>query len=254
MLAETVLAGLALASAALAAPAPNPVEFIKRAPPAGVVIQKCSTPGVLALAYDDGPWQYTSRLVDILDAAGAKATFFMTGTLYGCIYNQAAAVRKAYASGHQIASHTWSHPHWSGMAAWQIQQEMTKLEDAFVNLIGKKPAYVRPPFLETGGQVLPVLGQMGYKVITNDVDSGDWNGYSPQQSQQAFQWAGAGGNGHIPLMHETYDSTVNVLTPWLINWARQNNLRLVTVAECLGDANGAYQPGNFQPNGQNSCW
>lgn len=62
---------------------------------------------MLALAYDDGPYQYTSELVDILDAAGAKATFFFTGTLYGCIYNQASAVQKAYNSGHQVASHTW---------------------------------------------------------------------------------------------------------------------------------------------------
>ncbi|KAL2150476.1 hypothetical protein VTH82DRAFT_7039 [Thermothelomyces myriococcoides] len=253
MLAKTVLGGLALASSAIAAPAPNPIEFVKRAPPAGVVIQKCSKPGVLALAYDDGPYQFTSRLVDILDAAGAKATFFWTGTLYGCIYNQADAVKKAFASGHQIASHTWTHPHWSGYSAAQIQQEMTRLEDAFVNLIGKKPAYVRPPYLETGGQVLSVLGQMGYKVITNDIDTGDWNNQSPQQSEQAFIQAGAGGNGHIPLMHETYDSTVNVLTPWIIDWAKQNNLQLVTIAECLDDPDGGYQPGNFEGNGQNFC-
>ncbi len=107
MLAETVIAGLLLASGAVAAPAPDSLTFIKRAASPGVVIQKCNTPGVLALAYDDGPYQYTSQLVDILDKAGAKATFFWTGTLYGCIYNQAAAVKKAFASGHQIASHTW---------------------------------------------------------------------------------------------------------------------------------------------------
>jgi hypothetical protein len=32
-------------------------------------------------------------------------------------------------------------------------------------------------------------------------------------------------------MHETYASTVQVLTPWLINWAKQNNLKLVTVGK-----------------------
>ncbi|KAK3299430.1 carbohydrate esterase family 4 protein [Chaetomium fimeti] len=253
MLAETVIAGLLLASGAVAAPAPNPLELMKRAPSPGVVIQKCSNPGMLALAYDDGPYQYTSQLVDILDAADAKATFFWTGTLYGCIYNQAAAVKKTFASGHQIASHTWTHGHMGSMGASQIRTEMTKLEDAMVNLIGKKPAYIRPPYLDTGGQFLPTMQSMGYKVITNDVDSGDWNNQSPQQSQQAFQRAGAGGNGHISLMHETYAGTVNTLTPWLINWAKQNNLKLVTVAECLGDAEGAYQSGTFTPNGQNSC-
>ena len=65
--------------------------------------------------------------------------------------------------------------------------------------------------------------------VTDDIDAGDWNNQSPQQSQQKFIQAGAGGNGHIPLMHETYDSTVSVLVPWLIDWAAQNNLKLVTV-------------------------
>ena len=96
-----------LAAGAAAWPAMNPIEFMKRAPNPGVVISKCISPGMLALAYDDGPYQYTSTLVDILDQAGAKGTFFWTGTLYGCIYGQSAAVEKAHKSGHQIASHTW---------------------------------------------------------------------------------------------------------------------------------------------------
>ncbi|KAL2118764.1 hypothetical protein VTJ04DRAFT_5723 [Mycothermus thermophilus] len=253
MLAETVITGLLLASSAVAYPAPNPVQFLKRAPEAGVVIQRCANPGQLALAYDDGPYQYTSQLVDILDRGGAKATFFWTGTLYGCIYNQAAAVRKAFASGHQIASHSWSHGYMGNMNEQQIRSEMTRLEEALVNLIGKKPAYMRPPYLQTSGVFLPTMRAMGYKVITNDVDSGDWNNQSPQQSQQAFQRAGTSGPGHIPLMHETYASTVNTLTPWLINWANQNGLKLVTVAECLNDAEGMYQPGNFTGNGRNYC-
>ena len=102
------LAFLGLAPTLALAHLPNdPSRLSPRAPTPGVVITQCASPGMLALAYDDGPYQYTSELVDILDAAGAKATFFFTGTLYGCIYNQASAVQKAYNSGHQVASHTW---------------------------------------------------------------------------------------------------------------------------------------------------
>jgi peptidoglycan/xylan/chitin deacetylase (PgdA/CDA1 family) len=108
---------------------------------------------------------------------------------------------------------------------------MTQVEDAFVNLIGKKAAYMRPPYLDTAGQTLPVLKDMGYKVITDDVDAQDWNGFTPPQSEAAFTAAGPDGNGHIPLMHETYNATVHELTPWLINWAKENNLKLVTVGE-----------------------
>ena len=103
----SMLGALALAATAAATPVSSPLDVFRRAPNAGVVITQCSKPGVIALAYDDGPYQLTSELVDILDEAGAKGTFFWTGTLYGCIYDQAEAVKKAYASGHQIASHTW---------------------------------------------------------------------------------------------------------------------------------------------------
>jgi peptidoglycan/xylan/chitin deacetylase (PgdA/CDA1 family) len=110
---------------------------------------------------------------------------------------------------------------------------MTKVEDALVNLIGKKPAYMRPPYLDTSGAVLPTLKAMGYKVITDDIDTGDWNHNTPAQSEALFTQAGPGGNGHIPLMHEVYNTTVHELTPWLINWAKQNNLKLVTVGKLI---------------------
>lgn len=106
---------------------------------------------------------------------------------------------------------------------------MTRLEQALINIIGVKPTYMRPPYLATGGNVLSTMGSLGYRVITDDVDSEDWNGKTPAQSEAKFTAAGAGGNGHIPLMHETYASTVDTLTPWLINWAKNNNLKLVTV-------------------------
>jgi peptidoglycan/xylan/chitin deacetylase (PgdA/CDA1 family) len=157
------------------------------------------------------------------------------------------------------------------MSASQITQEMQKVEQALVNIIGIKPAYMRPPYLETSGQFLPTLKGLGYKVITDDIDTGDWNKNTPAQSEQLFTKAGATGNGHIPLMHEVYPGTVDTLTPWLINWAKTNNLSIVTVgkltrpihyrssltyntpAECLGDPDGMYQTGNWTSNGATSC-
>jgi peptidoglycan/xylan/chitin deacetylase (PgdA/CDA1 family) len=117
------------------------------------------------------------------------------------------------------------------MSESQLTSEMTKYEQAVVNIIGKKPLYMRPPYLATGGSVLPTMKKLNYRVITDDIDTGDWNNQTPQQSQQKFTQAGARGNGHIPLMHETYQSTVQTLTPWLINWATTNDLKLVTVGK-----------------------
>lgn len=130
-----------------------------------------------------------------------------------------------------MASHTWTHGHVGSMSSSQLTTEMTKLEQAYVNIFGRKPRYMRPPYLETSGSVPSVMKTLGYNIITNDIDTGDWNGQSAAQSQAKFTAAGASGNGHIPLMHETYSSTANELTTWLINWAKTNNLKIVTVGK-----------------------
>jgi peptidoglycan/xylan/chitin deacetylase (PgdA/CDA1 family) len=77
----------ALAAVAVSKPIPDPLHIMSRAgPAAGQVITKCAAPGQIALAYDDGPYQYTQKLVDTLTAGGAKGTFFVTGTLYGMFF------------------------------------------------------------------------------------------------------------------------------------------------------------------------
>ncbi len=83
MTVKSIVAGLSYALCASAVSVPSPIDVIRRDHSLGTVITKCAKPGVLALAFDDGPYQYTQKLVDTLNAAGAKGTFFFTGTLYG---------------------------------------------------------------------------------------------------------------------------------------------------------------------------
>jgi peptidoglycan/xylan/chitin deacetylase (PgdA/CDA1 family) len=72
----------------------------------GVIINSCTVPGDFAIAFDDGPFQYTSEALDLLDAAGIKATFFMNGQNYDSIYNYAGVIQRMAGAGHQVASHT----------------------------------------------------------------------------------------------------------------------------------------------------
>jgi peptidoglycan/xylan/chitin deacetylase (PgdA/CDA1 family) len=59
------------------------------APPVGVIINDCTTPGTVALTFDDGPFIYTESVLNQLAAAGAKATFFVNGQNWGNIYDNA---------------------------------------------------------------------------------------------------------------------------------------------------------------------
>ncbi|MEA4911706.1 MAG: polysaccharide deacetylase family protein [Oscillospiraceae bacterium] len=62
-------------------------------------------PRVVCLTFDDGPSRYTSEILDALARNGAKATFFVTGQCEDCF----PCIARAYAEGHCIALHTYSH-------------------------------------------------------------------------------------------------------------------------------------------------
>lgn len=66
-------------------------------------IYGCNAEKTWALTFDDGPSNFTSELLDILDAANVKATFVVMGA-HAKLYPE--VIRRAFQAGHQIASHT----------------------------------------------------------------------------------------------------------------------------------------------------
>src|SRR3984885_13577376 len=61
----------------------------------------------VALTFDDGPDPAdTPKLLDLLREKGVKATFFVVGKRAD---QYPEIVRRAWAEGHLIATHTWSH-------------------------------------------------------------------------------------------------------------------------------------------------
>ncbi|MBE3047794.1 polysaccharide deacetylase family protein [Candidatus Bathyarchaeota archaeon] len=93
---------ITLALAATAAASASHLQ--KRA--AAPVIVSCSEPNTIALTFDDGPFAYTDEVLDLFEAAGMKATFFVNGKNWGNIYDYEDTVRRTIAEGHQIGSHT----------------------------------------------------------------------------------------------------------------------------------------------------
>lgn len=50
-------------------------------------IYDCVNPGEMALTFDDGPFIYTSHILDVLAQYNASATFFITGNNNGKIFS-----------------------------------------------------------------------------------------------------------------------------------------------------------------------
>jgi peptidoglycan/xylan/chitin deacetylase (PgdA/CDA1 family) len=97
---------IATSLAALAIASPVEKKMKKRTIPVGSIITTCTQPGQIALTFDDGPYIYTANVLQQLDAAGHKATFFMNGQNYDSIYNYEPQLQQMIAEGHQIGAHT----------------------------------------------------------------------------------------------------------------------------------------------------
>jgi len=213
--------------------------------PYGQAIYHCSTPGHVALTFDDGPYIWTSDLLDILKANNVKATFFIVGNNNGKgqindpSTGYPAIIQRMYAEGHQIGSHTWSHQDMSTLTHQQRMDQIVKNEMAFVDILGFFPTYLRPPYESCNSACLADLGAMGYHVMNYDVDTLDWQENYPN-SQQIFLNAIDSGkpatNSFIPLTHDIHNGTVHGFAQFMINNLKQMGYTTVLVGDCLQDA------------------
>ncbi|CAE6412643.1 unnamed protein product [Rhizoctonia solani] len=171
-------------------------------------------------------------------AAGGKATFFVNGNNYGCIYNQDNVKRIKYLheKGHQLASHTWGHKNLSTLSWDQVHDEMWRVEESLIRIAGVMPAFMRPPFGSYNDNVLAASANRGQKVAIWDFDSGDSTGFTPAQSKQRYtDIANQRPSTILTLNHETYERTAHEVIPHAISVLQAKGYRFVTLAECLGE-------------------
>jgi peptidoglycan/xylan/chitin deacetylase (PgdA/CDA1 family) len=205
--------------------------------PFGTPIFACTRPGVVALTFDDGPYIYTPQVLDALAAAGMRATFFLNGQNWGSISDHTGTVQRILNDGHQIGSHTWSHPNLADLSNAQVTTEMTRLEDALLGIIGRFPTYMRAPYFSTNANTLQVLRDLGYHYIHANIDTLDWVNNTPQTNENSVNIFrdGLNAGGSIVLAHDVHQTTATLLVNRMIEIIRQRGLQAVTVGECLGD-------------------
>ncbi|RYP23818.1 hypothetical protein DL765_000895 [Monosporascus sp. GIB2] len=216
--------------------------------PYGVDIRSCTVTGKVALTFDDGPWQYTEDLLDILKANDVKATFFVVGLNRdrdpnrGPIDDPAtgypATLRRMHDAGHQIGSHTWSHANLETLTTEGRRDEILRNEDAFARVLGFFPTYLRPPFTACGAQCVADIGQLGYHVANYNVDTKDFNGdyeYARAVFRDNVSLRSPQDSSHIVLAHDVWEGTVHGFAEFMIDEARRAGYQLITMGECLDD-------------------
>jgi peptidoglycan/xylan/chitin deacetylase (PgdA/CDA1 family) len=112
----------------------------------------CNRPGVYALTFDDGPFEYSWDLAKLLNSRGVKATFFTNGHNYFTTnFNTTTTSTKSdgpktYTEvlqlynqlGHEIGSHTYEHKNLAGLSTAQVEYQMNTQSDLIFNAIGKR--------------------------------------------------------------------------------------------------------------------
>ncbi|HEV3178945.1 MAG TPA: polysaccharide deacetylase family protein [Steroidobacteraceae bacterium] len=131
----------------------------------------CSVPeapgaaAAVALTLDDGPDpDVTGRVLDLLDAHGASATFFCIGDR---VARHPGLARAIVARGHEIGNHSYRHlKRFSLLGPRGLGAEIRRAQQAILDATGevprffRAPAGLRNPFLE------PVLAQEGLQLVS----------------------------------------------------------------------------------------
>ncbi len=102
------------------------------------------TPNVVALTFDDGPHpEGTPRVLEILDHAGARATFFVIGEQ---VQRRPELAARIVAAGHAIALHGHRHVLQLRLSARELNADLTRGARAIEDATGQAPAWHRPPY------------------------------------------------------------------------------------------------------------
>lgn len=170
--------------------------------------------------------EYIPKMLEVLESQDVKVTFFAGGTW---VRDFPELLKRMDASGHEIGSHGYAHPHPDQLSKSGNLRDMQKAEELIYGVIHKRPKLYAPPYGENGPAVLKAADEQGYSFVLWSVDTIDWQRPSPEVIIRRV--VGKAHNGAIVLMHPTAP-TLNAL-PEIIRELKQQGYRFVTVGELI---------------------
>lgn len=121
--------------------------------------------GEIALTIDDGPDpEVTPRVLDLLDAAGVRASFFCIGRR---ARQHPALCREVVARGHRVENHGDSHS-W-GFATFGIDRlraDIAAAQQSLADITGQAPRYFRPTAGLRNPLLEPVLARLDLQLAS----------------------------------------------------------------------------------------
>ncbi|MEP2774318.1 MAG: polysaccharide deacetylase family protein [Luteolibacter sp.] len=161
------------------------------------------------LTLDDGPDpETTPAVLDLLDAHGAKATFFLIGER-AAKYPE--LVREIHRRGHGIGNHSWSHPRaifWC-LGPLRTWREISRCQQVLTEITGEAPQWFRAPVGHYNFFVHPVLKQEGLGLLSWSSRGFDGGGLPLEDVKRRIRETAD--EGGIVLAHEGTPYAVEVV-------------------------------------------
>jgi peptidoglycan/xylan/chitin deacetylase (PgdA/CDA1 family) len=196
-------------------------------PPKKASYSRCNVEGPqVALTFDDGPHATnTPRLLDLLKERNVKATFFLVGTNVEAYPD---IVKRIVSEGHEVASHSLTHPNLGKMAEGSVTEQLERTHRAIKTACGVDVVSFRPPYGSfTVTQRAWAASRFGYRTILWDVDPLDWKVRDSAKVEAEILRATTPGS--IVLMHDIHKTTVDAV-PAVIKGLSEKGLQFVTVS------------------------
>jgi peptidoglycan/xylan/chitin deacetylase (PgdA/CDA1 family) len=182
------------------------------------------------LTFDDGPDdEWTPRILDVLAAYDAKATFFAIGRH---AERSAALLRRARQAGHAIGNHGYGHEHPWIVSDARARAEVRQGGDAIAQATGAVPRAYRPAFGRRRAAMFDEARRCGQRVVLWRLSVMDWGPFAraPRIARRVERAQG----GDIVLLHDgrnrrNHPEVVTELLPELLHALRRRGLVAATL-------------------------
>jgi len=192
---------------------------------------------MIALTFDDGPSRYTTQVLDLLEQYNVRATFFTVGNL---VNSRSAVVARAASLGCDVAGHSWDHKNLTKLTESEIRSQISDTSSTIQAITGQKLPFYRPPYGSVNDSMRNVSRELGFALITWNVDPLDWETRDADLVYAAIMHDVR--NGTIILSHDLYGSTADAMTR-VIPALLAEGYQLVTVSELLYHKYGTLEAG-----------
>lgn len=198
--------------------------------------------GSLVLTFDDGPAKdATPRVLEELERAQAKATFFVLGRE---VEREPELAREIVRQGHEIALHGHEHLRHDKVTAAASEADLREGLRVISEVTGQRPVWFRPPFGRLSPRSSGLLGQLGLRVAYWSCAGIDWEEMDSDSIQRIIVRQMT--PGAIVLLHDNFAygrrksaaASADAVTP-IVAHGRASGATWQTLSAALSDSHTA---------------